>query len=760
MDRRPAAPMPVRGRLFRKYVSLLFAVVALALVPKGVVDLWFSYHELKTLLVRIQTEQATLAAEKIGQFVREIEGQMSWLTQLPLATRSNDDWYIDAMRLLRQVPAVTEITLLDASGHERYRMSREAVDVVGSKADFSNDPMLVGVRANKVYYGPVYFVHDSEPYMTIAVAGSRPDDGVIVSRVNLKFIWDVVSQFKVGKQGQAYVVDAQGRLIAHRDISLVLRHQDLSGLAHVQAARGELSQPSNDRPSTATDLSGRSVLSAHAPVASLGWIVFAELPIKEAYAPLYAAMVRSGGLLVVGLGFAFLAGLFLARRMMVPIRALSEGATRIGQGELTQRIAIKTDDELEVLGQQFNVMAGRLQESYATLERKVEERTKQLEVANLAKSRFLATASHDLRQPLHALGLFFAQLRGQIRATERRRILDRIDAALLAMNALFNSLLDISKLDAGVLRPTITDFPISHLLARIESTFGGVAREKGLSLQVIPTKLWTRSDLLLLERVVGNLVSNAVRYTEAGGVLIGCRKQGDQLRVEVWDSGVGIPPDQHQHVFGEFYRVGRTDHGHSGLGLGLAIVERLCRLLHYPINLKSVAGKGSCFSVLIPNVPAHASATKSATPQRRRLDSSGGKLVVVIDDDHLVLEGMGGLLRSWGCDVITATSDDAALSNLMGYENPPDVIISDYHLRGGRTGVDVIAELRTSLSTPVPAFLMSGDTDPGPGQVARANGYVLLHKPVDPMALRAVLTAALRKKQNNVAELATPTASL
>lgn len=227
------ATQPGRGRLFPKYVALFLAVVALALVPNALMDVWLSYQEQKDLLFRLQREQAKSAAEKIGQFVKEIEGQMSWATQLPVATESDEEWRFDAVRLLRQAPAVTEFTHLDASGRERFRMSREAMDVIGSLSDYSHDPMFTEAMANKVYYVPAYFVHGSEPYMTLAVAGARPDEGVVAAKVNLKFIWDVVSQIKVGVHDQAYVVDGRGQLIAHPDISLVLRKMDVSGLAQV-----------------------------------------------------------------------------------------------------------------------------------------------------------------------------------------------------------------------------------------------------------------------------------------------------------------------------------------------------------------------------------------------------------------------------------------------------------------------------------------------------------------------------------------------
>ena len=735
----------LRGRLFPKYVALFLAVIILALVPNGILDIWFSYQEQKDLLFRIQREQARSAAQQIGQFVKEIERQMGWATQLPLTTVSGDEWRFDAVRLLRQAPAVTEIAQLDATGRERFRMSRQAMDVIGSLSDFSREPVFIEALANKIYYGPVYFLHESEPYMTLALAGAQPDDGVVVAQVNLKFIWDVVSQIKVGNHGQAYVVDSRGQLIAHPDISLVLRKTDVTHLPQVQAARALALPESSDHSIVAVDLKGHEVLSAYGRVMPLNWLVFADLPIEEAYAPLYGSARRVGVLVMVALALATLAGLLLARRMVVPIRALRDGAARIGGGDLGQRISINTGDELEALGDQFNRMAARLQESYATLERKVEERTRQLEIANQAKSRFLATASHDLRQPLHALGLFVAQLRGRTGVEDRKRIVAGIEAALSAMNELFNVLLDISKLDAGVMTPNITEFPMAHLFNRIETTFEGVAREKGLALRIVGSSAWARSDFILLERIVLNLVSNAIRYTSTGGVLVGCRRRGDNVRIEVWDTGSGIPQDQHQHIFSEFYRLENPDRVAGGLGLGLAIVDRLCRLLKHPIELRSTLAKGSCFAITVPSAHPSTEIVKPRGAIRSRISAPDKKLIVVIDDDPLVLEGMGGLIRSWGCSVVTGDTDGAVLDGLAKYAGPPNVIISDYHLRNGKTGIEVITRLREALMAPIPALLMSGDTNPEPLREAQTNGYALLHKPVDPSTLRFMLTRALRK---------------
>jgi signal transduction histidine kinase len=740
-----AGPVSTRGRLFRKYALLFAVIVSAALVANGLLDIWFSYREQNALLMRIQQEQAAAAAAKIGQFVKEIEGQMGWTTHLASTADNVEPRRLEALRLLRQVPAITEVSLLDPSGREQIKVSRLAMDMVATQTDRSKERGFVEAVADKSYYGPIYFRHASEPYMTIALAGARREAGVSIAEVNLRFIWDVVSQIKVGERGHVYVVDAQGRLIAHPDISLVLSNSDFAHLAQVRAALSASTvSSSSQQPFKSTD--GERVLAAHAVVAPLGWVVFVELPIAEAYEPIYSSILRSGALLAAALGLAVLAGLLLARRMVGPIEALQESAMKIGAGDLGQRISIKTGDELEVLGEQFNSMAAQLQHSYATLERRVQERTHELELANLAKSRFLAAASHDLRQPLHALGLFFGQLRSRLDAPDRDRIVERVDAAITAMNELFNALLDISKLDAGALVPDLTEFPINHLLKRVEATFAAAARETGLRLRVVPSSTWVRSDPILLERILLNLVSNALRYTARGGIVVGCRRHAESIRIDVCDSGIGIPADQQRSIFGEFYRLaGAERDGSRGLGLGLAIVDRLGRLLGHPIEIDSQPGRGSRFSML---VPLAASRREPAAPAEdiAAYDRLKDRLIVVIDDDELVLDGMGRLLRGWGCQVVTAASDEVVLGRLAADGRRPDLIISDYQLAAGRTGLEAIEHLQCALGGQIPALLISGDTAPERLRAANASGYQLLHKPVAPATLRATLNHLLRDR--------------
>jgi signal transduction histidine kinase len=379
----------VKRGLFLKYIVLFVGLVSGVLVINSALDLYFVYQDNRRASIDVQREKAEAASQKVESFVREIEHQIGWVAYPQWAARPVEERRFEYVRLLRQVPAITELTQLDRNGHEQLKVSRLSMDVVGSDIDRSAEPAFKEAAPNKPYFGPVYYRKESEPYLSMAVAHGGRNGGVTVAEINLKLILDVIAQIKVGKDGYAYVVDRLGRLVAHPDISLVLRGTDMNRLAQVKAARQD--NGVNDTALEAKDLSGRSVLSAHAEIPALNWLVFVDLPSKEALQPVIDTGLRDIALLVLGLLIAGTVAALLARRMVVPIRALQAGAQRIGSGELGHRLSIKTGDELEALANQFNRSAEALEESYATLEQRVEDRT-----AELRESLEQQTATADV----------------------------------------------------------------------------------------------------------------------------------------------------------------------------------------------------------------------------------------------------------------------------------------------------------------------------------------------------------------------------
>jgi two-component system, NtrC family, sensor kinase len=398
----PSASRHFRPGLAAKLAIAFIGLVSLVLAVSGGLDMWLGYDQAEDAAIQLHQVKARMAAGRITEFISDIEQQLGWTTLRQWDALPLDQRRYDFIRLLREVPAISEIAEIDGSGKEQLKLSRTAPDIVAGGADFSSNPCFLEAEANGVCFGPVYFRNQSEPYMTVAVAHAGHRAGVTTAEVNLKFIWDLINEMHVGHAGYAYVVDRRGRLIADPDLSLVLRDTDWSHRPEVAAALANLERGapvSTAQIARAHD--GAEVLSVFAPVPRLDWVVFVELPLREALAPVYASLYRIAVLLALGLLLAVGLGTMLARRMVVPIRRLQDGADRLGSGIRSEPIEIRTGDEIEILAERFNQMAAKVRESYETLEAKVDARTEALQASEQTarEARFAAErALAELRQ--------------------------------------------------------------------------------------------------------------------------------------------------------------------------------------------------------------------------------------------------------------------------------------------------------------------------------------------------------------------------
>lgn len=366
------------------------------------------------------------------------------------------------------------------------------------------------------------------------------------------------------------------------------------------------------------------------------------------------------------------------------------------------------------------------------------------ERANAAKTRFLAAASHDLRQPIHALGLFFEDLASQVLTPATRTLIDRIHAAIDAIDSMLSALLDISKLDAGVVQPDFGAVALPPLVQRLQSEFQPLAISTGNTLRVRSRAASVASDGMMLERLLRNLLSNALRYTRRGKVLLAVRPRGDKVRVEIYDTGVGIPRGQLREIFTEFHQLGNPQRDRSqGLGLGLAIVKRIADLLGHEIDVRSHLGRGSRFSITLDSATTAADSGAHSPAESHAGNALNGGCVLVLDDDRFILDAMQSLLRNWGIDALCASSIEAAAALLRAGTSRPQLLLIDYRLQDRYTGIHAIDALQELLGETVPAVLLTGDTAPQHLQQAQASGIPLLHKPVQPTRLRELLRGYL-----------------
>ncbi len=463
------------------------------------------------------------------------------------------------------------------------------------------------------------------------------------------------------------------------------------------------------------------------------------------------AGLAASGTALVAIVFALLLAWRLSGGVSRPLLNITHTVAQLTNGNLTARTPEHSQGEISLLEKGINRMAQALEENQRNLTLRVHDATAELlgqklaaEAAVLAKSRFLAAASHDLRQPLHALTLLVAALREQVPDGEAGRLTRHIEAVAAAMESLLNALLDLSKLDAGVVEARPHCFALNKVFAQLASQFSPVAESRGIKLSFASNNLWAYSDPVLVERILANLISNALRYAERGRVLVGARRVGaDWLRFEVWDTGKGIPQEFQDRIFEEYFQLNNPErHRDKGLGLGLAIVSRLARLLGSRVQVRSEPGQGACFSfqlarcapaMIQPDIPASAA---FLLPLEKAL-------VAFIDDDEAILDAMVQVFDKWNVALAAGEDAEQVRDELRSLGRAPNLILCDYRLRDGRTGIEAIQILREAFGATIPAALLTGDTATDTIQAIRASGLPVLHKPLKPAKLRAFLSHLL-----------------
>jgi len=608
------------SRLVRHYFLISLVLISGGLITSGLSELYFRYRESAADLVRLQQEITSGASAKIEQFVQEIERTTRGATKSREITEKglSPEYRFELRRLLAIAPAITEAVAIDSDGISRVAVSRFTRVLAGDNKIDSALPALQLAKEGKSYFGPVYFHRDSEPHVTIAVPIERYVGraiGMLQVQVNLKYVWDLVSKLKVGTEGYAYAVARNGDLIAHPDISLVLQRRNVAHLDQVRLAFQPRTEAESPSWTVAKNLHARRVFSSWSPIPILGWAVFVEQPVEEVYGPLYASLLRTSGFLLVGLGMALVASLFVARRVVRPLETLRDGVERIGGGDMNARLELKTGDEIEVLAEEFNRMTENLQQAYAGLEQKVAARTQELAVANERlkeldhlKSDFVSHVSHELRTPLTAIkgavDLVLREIAGPL--TEKQiHYLTRVRSNTQHLAGLINDLLDLSKIESGRIEVKSSRVSLTGLVHEAVEALRPVAAEKVIALEasIREPSILVWADRDKINQVLMNLIGNAIKFTPVQGrITVSASRNGEEsVQVSISDTGPGVPPNDREKIFAKFYQIAEVNGENSkGTGLGLAISKALVELHGGKIWVESEPSRGSTFYFTLP----------------------------------------------------------------------------------------------------------------------------------------------------------------
>ena len=605
--------MARRRGLLPKYAMSFMVLVGGAVMVAGLIDLGVGYNASYEAHAAVQRAEVRAAAVRIASFLDGIRQYAQDAASLPwasglLGVQERREEY---QRLMKLVPAIASLRAVDARGRERLRTSRFELDEIEPRREAGAAELLTPARERGSHYSATYF-RGLEPYVTLAVRDREPEGLVTLAELNLRFVGEVVGQIHVGRTGRVYVVDSADNLVAHPDANLVLRGTSLAGYAPLQRLRNE---SRGGREAVvgmieADGLQGGTVMVSAAHLVAPGWLVVLEQSRAEVMRPVYTTLLATAIWMAGGVLAALAVGYFLARRLAQPIVELRRGASRLAGGDLSTRIAVHTGDEVEALADEFNRMADQLQEYTAGLERKVAEKTGELELANRHKSEFLANMSHELRTPLNAIIGFSEVLKermfGELNPKQLEYVGD-IYGSGQHLLSLINDILDLSKVEAGRMELELAEFNVAATLDNCVTLIRERVQRQMLKLAWDPRSApptW-RADERKFKQVVLNLLSNAVKFTPHGGsVALHARTAGDWLEVIVADTGVGIDAADLKEIFAEF----RQGHGggamrHEGTGLGLALSRRLVELHGGTLEVQSERGRGSTFTARLPRDP-------------------------------------------------------------------------------------------------------------------------------------------------------------
>ncbi|PTT91001.1 hypothetical protein DBR42_04735 [Pelomonas sp. HMWF004] len=764
MSTTPARPASYRP-LARRFAAWISGLTLTLLFVLGASESYFGYIESLERIETVQQLQAQIAAREVAAHLGTVRIGLQAMAKLPWRRTDFDlaQQRREFHRLMQTTPAIIALQSVDARGNELLMTSRLEVDRVDTLQPVAEAALLVQSQEGEVRTGAPFFREGVLPTVRLAL---KAEPGAFVATVDLRPLGDILGHLQLEGGSLSYVLDGNGWLIAHPRATHVLGLRDLSASDVFERSRR---QPADAavllRGFSTHDLAGQPVIATAVRIPDTAWTVVMEEPRSQALRPAWATLSRTLVLMTVGGGAAVLIGLWFATRMAAPIVALRNATARIAQGDLQATLVVQRNDEVKDLADDFNEIALRLRNLYASLEAKVAERTAQLsdardvlaaraeelsklkdeaERANAAKTRFLAAASHDLRQPMHSISLLLGVLQSRLDSPEHVVLADKIQSSVATMENLFGNLLDISKLDAGAVQAHVEDVDLDWLLHRLEQTWAPQAAEKGLRLRMRGCNVVVSGDAVLLERIVGNLVANAIRYTREGGVLVGCRRRGSHVQLQVWDSGPGIALEHREAIFEEFFRIEGPGTGQEkGLGLGLSIVQRCAQILGYGLSVDSRVGRGTVFRLTMPLSASTAASPRMSPRLAASQQALAGRFIVVVDDEAMNAQALVDALRACRCHVVAAHSCDEVLTELQQHLRVPDLIVTDYQLGGGRDGFEVISRLRQHYDETIPAVMVTANTDASLQPRAAEHQAQLLHKPIGLQRLLDVLLESL-----------------